>query len=284
VTSLLEPGSTENGHLHAVQFYEGDADLVSCAGAYLREALDAGGAAIVIATEAHRRAFASRLGGGTVRFLDAEEVLERFMRDGEPDRDAFFTHVGGIVREAAASGGPVHAFGEMVALLWEAGDVVAAIELETLWNELAAEVPFALYCGYRSATVAGHDHGEALQRVCGLHTVVERSWEFPCDLAAPARARRLLTDALESAGHGGRLLADARLVITELAANAVEHARSPFSVSLRDANSTIRIRMRDASPALPELREESSTLSRGRGLRLVSALAAGWGVEPSADG
>src|SRR5215213_10199932 len=52
----------------------------------------------------------------------------------------------------------------MVALLWEAGDVLAAIDLETLWNELAGE-RLSLYCAYRSDSVMGHEQAGALHEV-----------------------------------------------------------------------------------------------------------------------
>jgi anti-sigma regulatory factor (Ser/Thr protein kinase) len=294
VAPLLEHSAVEAEHHHVVQFYDSDADLVARAGSYLREAVDAEAVAVVIATEAHRRAFEEHLRAagvdvaGSLRWLDAAELLGRFMRDGRVDRDAFFENVGGIVRGAAASGRAVRAYGEMVALLWEAGDVLAAIDLETLWNELASEVRFSLYCAYHGESVSGHEHADALQRVCELHTEIvpaaERTWEFPLDATSPSRARRLVTDALRRAGHGGDLLDDARLVITELAANAVKHARSPFSVSIRTGESTIRILVRDASLLLPEMSEDSPTTPGGRGLRLVGNLAARWGVDSAPDG
>ena len=40
------------------------------------------------------------------------------------------------------------AYGEMVDVLWKAGQDVAAIRLEMLWNKLAAMHDFALLCGY----------------------------------------------------------------------------------------------------------------------------------------
>ena len=43
---------------------------------------------------------------------------------------------------------PVCVFGEMVWLLWDAGQVNAAIEVETLWNELGHQYPFSLLCAY----------------------------------------------------------------------------------------------------------------------------------------
>ena len=121
----------------------------------------------MIATEAHRDAFEAKFADAGV---DVAAALARrarssgstrprpwpaFMRDGDVDRDAFFDRLGPIMGTAAATGRPVRAFGEMVALLWEAGDVLAAIDLETAWNELAAQVPFSLYCAYRTDSVAG---------------------------------------------------------------------------------------------------------------------------------
>src|SRR5690242_1847041 len=165
VSCLFEPHAVDAGG-HVVHFYECDADLVAHAGDYLRDAARLGEVAIVIATRAHRDAFESRLPdttAGRVVWLDAVTTLSRITRSRRIDRDAFFDVVGSVVRaEAAASGRPVRAYGEMVALLWDAGDVTGAIELETLWNELATEVQFSLYCGYRSESVRGHDHADAL--------------------------------------------------------------------------------------------------------------------------
>ena len=301
MSSVIEHNAVEAGH-HVVQFYENDAELIAGAGGYLADGAHAGAVAIIVATEAHRKAFeghlrdagidvAAGLDAGTVVSLDAAATLAQFTRDGCVDRDAFFEVIGPLLRAAAASGRPVRAYGEMVALLWEAGDVIGAIELETLWNELATEVPFSLYCAYRSESVAGHEHADALQQVCHLHDAavsappLETTWRFPAEFTAPAAARRLLTDTLRLAGHDGDLLDDARLVITELAANAVLHARSPFTVSIRTRNSTVRIFVRDESRVEPSVREGSSaTAFSGRGMQLVAALASRWGVDRTSDG
>ena len=74
------------------------------------------------------------------------------------------------MRRAAATGRPVRAYGEMVALLWEHGDVLAAIELEELWNDLGRELDFSLLCAYRSASVQGDEHAQALEQVRLLHS------------------------------------------------------------------------------------------------------------------
>ena len=299
--SVIEHDAVEAGH-HIVQFYETDAELIAGAGGYLADGAHAGAVAIVIATEAHRKAFegclrdtgvdvAAGLDEGTVVSLDAAATLAQFTRDGCVDRDAFFEVVGSLVRAAAATGRPVCAYGEMVALLWDAGDVIAAIELETLWNELATEVPFSLYCAYRSESVGGHEHADALQQVCHLHDAavsvppLETTWRFAAELTAPAEARYLLTRRLRLAGYDGDLLADARLIISELAANAVLHAHSPFSVTLLGRTATLRILVHDESQVVPTVQDaSSSTKLSGRGMQLVVALASRWGVDLTSDG
>ena len=297
MSSVIEHNAVEAGD-HVVQFYETDAELIEGAGGYLADGARAGAVAIVIATEAHREALEGYLrdagvdiAAGTVVSLDAAATLAQFTRDRCVDRDAFFEIIGPLVRTAAATGRPVCAYGEMVALLWEAGDVIGAIELETLWNELATEVPFSLYCAYRSESVAGLEHADALQQVCHLHDAavsappLEATWRFPAEITAAAGARRLLTDTLRLVGYDGDLLDDARLVVSELAANAVVHARSPFTVSIHSRDSTLRILVRDESRVVPTVREVSSdTAPSGRGMQLVAALASRWGVELTSDG
>jgi anti-sigma regulatory factor (Ser/Thr protein kinase) len=300
VSSLLESSAVDAGR-HVVQFYDSDADLISRAGDYLGDAARTGAVAIVIATDRHREAFDAHLRDagldvaaardeGTLVSLDAATTLGRFTRDGAVDRDAFFDVVGGVVRGAAATGRPVCAYGEMVALLWDAGDVMAAIDLETLWNELATEVDFSLYCAYRSASVSGHEHVAALEQVCCLHSAVvpaapaEATWQFAAEYSAPRHARRLVTDALRQAGHDGAFLVTAQIVITELASNAVRHARSPFTVSIRSRGSTVRIVVHDGSRVVPMPRDPTPANPSGRGMYLIAELASRWGVDLASDG
>jgi anti-sigma regulatory factor (Ser/Thr protein kinase) len=253
-----------------VQFYENDADLIARASEYL----SSDGVPVVIAAASHRAALATALGERPdAVWLDAAETLERV------DRAGFDATVGTAIRAAAAGGRPVRAFGEMVALLWERGDVSGALELEALWNGLQRELPFSLYCAYPSVADAGD-----FARICSAHTAVEASWDYPEDATAPSAARHHLARTLRRLGHGDALLDDARIVVTELAANAVVHARSAFSVSLQGEGSRWRIGVRDRSPALPAPPPPSPERLSGRGLQLVSAVAGRWDVEPLADG
>ena len=168
---------------HVVHFYEHESELAETVGRYLIDAAQAGAVAIGIATEAHRHALVAELDAagvdpakgfrdGTLILLDAAATMASFMPEGRIDRDEFRQVIGSLVRQAGETGRPVRAYGEMVALLWDAGDVLAAIELEKLWNELGRELQFSLLCGYHSESVQGDEHAEPLRQVCHLHSSV----------------------------------------------------------------------------------------------------------------
>jgi hypothetical protein len=145
---------------HAVHFYGLDGRaLASAIGPYLLRGLQSDEAAIVIARPAHCETLQAYLddagldtrhlrGGRKLQTFDADETLDRFMVGGQPDADRFDATVGNIVRAAAAAAPGLHAYGEMVGLLWDRGQYPAAIRLEQLWHRLMAETKFTLLCAY----------------------------------------------------------------------------------------------------------------------------------------
>src|SRR6476659_7089673 len=147
---------------HLVHLYgEDDRLLARHVSRYLAEGVRRGDGLVVIATPEHATAIRQQLGqgdpalaaavqSGRLLFLDARETLDRFMVDGEPDRARFEQVVGGLLRDARArsSTGRVRAFGEMVALLWEAGRRDSATALEQYWNGLLDDGSFSLLCAY----------------------------------------------------------------------------------------------------------------------------------------
>jgi hypothetical protein len=147
--------------VHAVRFYESRESLAKIVGKFLGEGFIAGLPAIVIATPQHRDAIRTVLAGHYFDLLrleaaddlimvDAAEMLSRFMHDGMPDA-VRFRHAMIPVIEQACRGRDdcvIRAYGEMVDVLWQAGQTVAAIRLEMLWNQLAQTHSFALLCGY----------------------------------------------------------------------------------------------------------------------------------------
>lgn len=295
---------------HVVQFYAHESELVASTGSHLGAALRAGGVAVAIATRPHREAFEECLARdgvelaqarteGRLVLLDANATLHACMPEGEIDRGAFHGVIGSLLHEASESGGLVHAYGEMVALLWDAGEVPAAIALETLWNELAQEVAFSLLCAYPSASAAGAEREHALGAVCALHSAVlghpgkdelddedrhsthRLAASFPAEVQAPGEARRLLVRTLRELGCSSDAVDTAALVLSELASNAVRHARSPFAIDVAIHARSMRLAVRDASPPSAE---ESLIVLPTHGLAVIDVLATRWGVERVTDG
>ncbi|HYH51863.1 MAG TPA: MEDS domain-containing protein [Acidimicrobiia bacterium] len=291
---------------HVVQFYSGDEELAAGVIPYLAEAIDAGGVAIVIATESHRRVFAARLphAGDRLVMLDADEARHMLLIDGRVARHRFDELIGDLVRNAIAGGAvpggrPVHAYGEIVARMWAEGEVNAALELEELWNELGHELEFSLYCAYPSAMMAGEADLDAVEEVRRHHAAVvgepvlpappagvpdEAERTFAANGRGPTDARRFVGEVLVGWDHPG-LTDDAAVIVTELATNAVLHARTEFTVTIcRRPDGAIRVAVRDASLLPPRQRQAAPLDGSGRGLRLVEAMSAAWGAEPLADG
>jgi anti-sigma regulatory factor (Ser/Thr protein kinase) len=94
-----------------------------------------------------------------------------------------------------------------------------------------------------------------------------------------ADARRFVADVLESAGALSQTWT-AMQVVSELATNAVVHARTGFVVRLTYDDARIRIAVTDRKPFARAVRRRfSSETTTGRGLRLVDALGEAWGVD-----
>jgi hypothetical protein len=289
----LSPGE------HAVHFYNGDAELVPGVVAELLSALRAGQPAVVIALPDHRAAFAAGLraqdvdvraaeAGGLLIWGDADDLAAQIVVDGTLVPSAFEANVASIVRRAAADGATVHAYGEIVAVLWARGDVVAAIELERLWNGLSADLPMSLLCSYPVDILAGDDAAAGFPAVCAEHTRLiggapiaspaEVSRRFPNAPVAVRHARSFVADTL--AGWGRADLVDAAaLVVTELATNAVRHTPSDFSVSLLRTNDAVRVAVGDSDPVPPRPRVGGIDEPNGRGLLLVDGMTACWGYD-----
>jgi anti-sigma regulatory factor (Ser/Thr protein kinase) len=80
-----------------------------------------------------------------------------------------------------------------------------------------------------------------------------------------------------------RSLSDLTLVVSELATNAIVHARTPFSLGLHLAGGIARVEVLDGAPELPNEHSLALSTSNGRGLMIVAALADEWGVEWTPD-
>ena len=118
------------------------------------------------------------------------------------------------------------------------------------------------------------------QRRPSTHIEVSRS--FSADFHAPGAARRFVGETLDQAGVA-EAIDDAKLVVSELAANAIVHARSGFTVSVGMTDGDLYISVTDGSFDLPAVTERTEA-GGGRGLAIVAVLATRWGIEPAAAG
>jgi anti-sigma regulatory factor (Ser/Thr protein kinase) len=310
---------TAEPHDHVVNIYGAETDLIEDVCRFLADGLAADEAVVVIATEAHEAAFAHGIGqrgvdyaaacrAGRYRYLAADAALANFTVDNTLSRDRFVETIGGVIAEAASGGHRVRAYGEMVAVLWDSGDVAAAVELEEMWNELALIHRFSLYCSYSEQSLTGAADLAGVQQVCTRHSDVvpprnyrraSRAADTSDDLGKEVNQRVECTQvfipaptAIQAARHFttvclrawrlDSILDDAVLVASELAENAVRHARSAFRLSLASDDRTVRIEVEDLSAQRPRL-DRSGTGPGGRGVFLVDALSSRWGVDVDSD-
>jgi hypothetical protein len=170
---------------HTVVFYKDDAGLRHTIAPHIAAALRTGGPVLVIAKAQMRQEFALELhrqhvqglpfgvARGPFVTLDAEQTLDQFCIDGRPDAALFQQVVGSAVRQLAAQGKYVTAYGEMVGILCGRGRFADAVRLEEMWNELLAMEGGRLFCGYASDlfdTPEAHGFREAIH---AAHTDVE---------------------------------------------------------------------------------------------------------------
>jgi signal transduction histidine kinase/ActR/RegA family two-component response regulator len=182
-----ETVNSSRPHLHVVQFYEGDGHMSDTVALFLREGLDRGEAAMVVAGEKNRHSIVDALERsgcdvqtarrqGKLWELDAEGTLAEFMqgglRRGMPDEILFRRVIGRAIDRATSGNHGVRIYGEMVDILTEHGNEVATARLEELWNELAETRSFQLHCGYSLSNFRSSEDTDAFERICALHSDV----------------------------------------------------------------------------------------------------------------
>ena len=106
---------------------------------------------------------------------------------------------------------------------------------------------------------------------------------FPLEVESASRARNFVSQQLTE--HDlSYLVEDIRLVASELATNAVLHARTPFTVSLEQLVRVVLLTVQDGSPSAPELVDARDMDTHGRGLFLVDHTSHDWGVRKGPEG
>ena len=110
--------------------------------------------------------------------FDAADVLRHITRNGVIDPVVFRKMVQPVLNGLRGPR-PVRIYGEVVEILAEEEDMAGALALEGMWNDLAAEAPITLMCGYSSAHFAGANTRTALRQICNAHTCAAATDEDP---------------------------------------------------------------------------------------------------------
>lgn len=294
------------GRSHTVTVYDSDGAFMQDVADLVAAALARDEAAVIIATPEHRASLEDVLterghdphaavADGTLVLHDAATLLDEFMVDGRPDERRFAATIGAVL-DAAGQRGHVHAYGEMVALLWAQGRTEAALAVEELWNQLQEERDFSLLCGYPRVLVRDASLAD-LAGICDRHNGyaanawVEPATAQPADGAshsevflptpqAAAQARRFVLDVLDA----DDAWFDAALITSELATNAIRHTKTAFRLTVSTSGRSVRIEVEDASPHLPRVAEAKTDAISGRGMAIVQRVASDWGHTDTSHG
>jgi anti-sigma regulatory factor (Ser/Thr protein kinase) len=105
---------------------------------------------------------------------------------------------------------------------------------------------------------------------------------FPCEASSVTEARHAVVAFLENEGCADRGSETAGLLVSELATNAVRHAKTPFTVGIRHGSGKLEVEVGDGNPAFPQPRDPDD--DGGRGLRIIEVLAEEWGSRAQAPG
>ena len=166
---------------HIVHLFDEQRSLVETVAGYLCDGWRRGDRLLVAARAENWTPIATELAaagcpveelaaGGQLLALDAGKTLASFTVEGEPDREAFNRQVGDHVRRLCReSAAGLTAYGEMVDILAEQGNLIAAERLESFWNDLSTECSLRLLCGYSAKPFGDGLHARHLDRICLLH-------------------------------------------------------------------------------------------------------------------
>lgn len=166
---------------HIVHFFDDDAARVQGIAAYVLAALREDHRVMVVARPSVWVRIAAMLTAHGIQpftdarlvAVDATQMLAGLLRHGHIDPEIFRRTIVPAVKDMAEQApAGLSACGEMVDLLASEHNFAAALELEVAWNQLAAEVPIRLFCGYSAAHFAAKEHRGAMLDICAEHSQI----------------------------------------------------------------------------------------------------------------
>jgi MEDS: MEthanogen/methylotroph, DcmR Sensory domain len=286
-----------------VLVFHHEAQLIEVAGGFVNDALAGGNAAIALATRAHVDALERwiRACGSDVDAAAEEGRYQRLtieslggaLERGASPSEAVSERLVELLLKTPREIGTVHVFGEIAPTLWERVDPDGGLGLDAVADALSAIRHVSILCAFDEHSSGGA--GRAEQARCDAAVIeapafppssddaraeVVSSAVLPPDPHACRVARRLVRFAC--APEAGETIDAAELVVSELAGNAVRHARSTFTAAVSFPNGSVRVAVTDAQP-LP-VDWEGFPVAREHGLGLVAAMAEDWAIEPLPGG
>ena len=115
-------------------------------------------------------------------------------------------------------------------------------------------------------------------------SVLERELHLSQEPASVTQARHFVRDVLLEWGLEA-LVDDAQLGTSELVANAVRHAGTDLTLTIR-VDGLVTIAIQDGQPELrrPVVADSDFLAENGRGLHIVAAISHDWGITTAANG
>jgi len=174
---------------HTCQFFDSDESRAEAVASFLADGFRAGDQVMVIARPVHWAGISERLEAsqipvgralaqGKLIVKDAMDTLRRLCPGGAPDPAAFQRIIETPVRGVAELG-RIRAYGEMVDILAQRGELAEAMQLEEMWNRLGETTSFSLMCGYAAAHFVSTATHRAMRDICVAHTDIKRSQHDP---------------------------------------------------------------------------------------------------------
>ncbi len=178
---ILRDAQLSKRNAHLVHFFKSDAENVQALCEYVSAGIAQNEAILIVASQTHilgmikllkekNFEFQSYLDSKQLLLLDAEDTLKTLMVRDRPSRRLFQQQIGPLLKDVTTRFEKVRAYGEMVNILATKGNFEGAMTLETFWNEISLQYPFALFCGYMIENFSGDLQSVAATQVCSCHS------------------------------------------------------------------------------------------------------------------
>lgn len=169
---------------HLLQIYETDIMFIDALFSYVKEGIDHGESAVIIATEDHLNALNLKMSSvydvnsliDSRKYLpiDAEKLLDRLLENDEISEIKFNAIITDLLNSVnCKKAAKVRILGEMVALLWGMGYRKATMQLEKLWSKFCSSNNISLVCAYPQAGFR-QDAVKSIMHICTFHSKLEK--------------------------------------------------------------------------------------------------------------